>query len=97
MFDLAMHDGEGPIPLRSIAERQHLSDHYLEQLIAELRKSGLVKSVRGSQGGYMLAYKPSKITVGNIIRVLEGPLGPSDCVLENKPVLCAMLIVVRLD
>ena len=65
------------------------SDHYLEQLIAELRKSGLVKSVRGSQGGYMLAYKPSKITVGNIIRVLEGPLGPSDCVLENKPVLCS--------
>lgn len=88
MFDLAIHDGEGPIPLKNIAERQRVSDHYLEQLIAELRKSGLVKSVRGAQGGYMLAHKPSAITVGDIIRVLEGPLGPSDCVLENEPVLC---------
>lgn len=88
MFDLAVHDGEGPIPLKSIAERQQISDHYLEQLIAELRKSGLVKSVRGAQGGYMLARKPSGITVGDIIRVLEGPLGPSDCVLENGPVQC---------
>ncbi|MFW5649079.1 MAG: RrF2 family transcriptional regulator [Candidatus Alkaliphilus sp. MAG34] len=88
MFDLAVHDGEGPVPLRSIAERQKVSDHYLEQLIAELRKTGLVKSVRGAQGGYMLAHKPSEITVGDIIRVLEGPLGPSDCVLENKPILC---------
>ncbi|HZX21755.1 MAG TPA: Rrf2 family transcriptional regulator [Clostridia bacterium] len=88
MFDLAVHDGEGPIPLKSIAERQQISDHYLEQLIAELRKSGLVKSVRGAQGGYMLAHEPSGITVGDIIRVLEGPLGPSDCVLENGPVQC---------
>ena len=88
MFDLAVHDGEGPVPLRSIAERQKVSDHYLEQLIAELRKTGLVKSVRGAQGGYMLAHKPSEITVVDIIRVLEGPLGPSDCVLENKPILC---------
>lgn len=88
MFDLAMHDGTGPIPLKAIAERQQLSDHYLEQLVAELRRSGLVKSVRGAQGGYMLAHRPSEITVGDIIRVLEGPLGPSDCVLENKPTLC---------
>ncbi len=88
MFDLAMHNGEGPIPLRSIAERQRISDHYLEQLVAELRKSGLVKSVRGAQGGYMLAHEPSGITVGDIIRVLEGPLGPSDCILEDEPVLC---------
>ena len=88
MFDLAIHDGKGPIPLKSIAERQRVSEHYLEQLIAELRRSGLVKSVRGAQGGYMLSRKPSGITVGEVIRVLEGPLGPSDCVLEDEPVLC---------
>ena len=88
MFDLAVHDGKGPIPLKSIAERQRVSEYYLEQLIAELRRSGLVKSVRGAQGGYMLALKPSEITVGEIIRVLEGPLGPSDCVLEDGPILC---------
>ncbi len=88
MFDLALHYGDGPISLKSVAERQLISDHYLEQLIASLRKSGLVKSVRGAQGGYMLADIPSKITVGDIIRVLEGPLGPSDCVLEDEPSSC---------
>lgn len=88
MFDLAIQYGNGPIPLKSIAERQQVSVHYLEQLIAGLRKSGLVKSVRGAQGGYMLAHGPSKITVGDIIRVLEGPLGPADCVLEDEPVSC---------
>lgn len=88
MFDLAIHDGDLPIPLKSIAERQQISDHYLEQIISGLRKSGLVNSVRGPQGGYMLAHKPSEITVGDIIRVLEGPLGPSDCVLEDESVLC---------
>lgn len=88
MFDLAIYYGEGPITLKSIAERQLISDHYLEQLIAGLRKAGLVKSVRGAQGGYMLSDSPSKITVGDIIRVLEGPLGPSDCVLEDEPSVC---------
>lgn len=88
MFDLALHYGDGPISLKSVAERQSISDHYLEQLIAGLRKAGLVKSVRGAQGGYMLAENPSKITVGDIIRVLEGPLGPSDCVLEDEPTTC---------
>lgn len=88
MFDLALHYGDGPISLKSIAERQLISDHYLEQLIASLRKSGLVKSVRGAQGGYMLTDNPSKVTVGDIIRVLEGPLGPSDCVLEDEPSSC---------
>lgn len=88
MFDLALHNGDGPISLKSIAERQKISDHYLEQLIASLRKAGLVKSVRGAQGGYMLADVPSKITVGDIIRILEGPLGLSDCVLEGDPADC---------
>ncbi|ABR48606.1 transcriptional regulator, BadM/Rrf2 family [Alkaliphilus metalliredigens QYMF] len=89
MFDLAIHQGEGPIPLKHIAERQKISDHYLEQLIASLRKAGLVKSVRGAQGGYMLANSPDKVVVGEIIRVLEGPLGPSECVLEEDPTACA--------
>lgn len=88
MYDLAIHFGDGPIALKSIAERQRISDHYLEQLIATLRKAGLVKSVRGAQGGYMLANNPEKITVGDIIRTLEGPLGPSECVLEEDPSAC---------
>ncbi len=84
MFDIALHHGEGPIPLRSVAERQEISEHYLEQLIANLRKAGLVESVRGAYGGYLLAKKPDEITVGDIIRVLEGPIAPVDCVLSEN-------------
>jgi len=66
MFDLALHYDEGLVSLKSIAERQEISEHYLEQLIAALKKAGLVKSIRGAQGGYMLSRDPSKITIGEI-------------------------------
>lgn len=88
MLDLAQHYGKGPISLRSVAERQGISEHYLEQLIASLRKAGLVKSVRGAQGGYMLARSPGDITAGDIIRVLEGPIAPKDCVSEEDSGVC---------
>ena len=88
MFDLAQHFGEGPISLKSVAERQDLSEHYLEQLIAVLRKAGLVKSMRGAQGGYILAKDPVDIKVGDIIRVLEGPIAPVECVNDEDPEQC---------
>jgi len=88
MFDLAMHYGAGPVPLKSVAERQSISGHYLEQLIAVLRKGGLVKSVRGAQGGYVLARPPEEIRVGDVIRVLEGPIAPVGCVSELKTTEC---------
>jgi Rrf2 family cysteine metabolism transcriptional repressor len=88
MFDLAQNYGAGPISLKTVAERQNLSDHYLEQLIAMLRKSGLVNSVRGAQGGYVLAREPSEIKVGDIIRALEGPIAPVYCVSEKDPGSC---------
>ena len=88
MFDLAQNYGSGPIPLKTVAQRQNLSDHYLEQLIAMLRKAGLVKSVRGAQGGYVLAREPSAINVGDIIRALEGPIAPVYCVSEKDPGSC---------
>lgn len=74
LFDLAMHYGQGPRPLKLIAEQQDISEHYLEQLMAVLRKSGLVTSVRGAMGGYELALPPERIRIGDIIRVLEGPV-----------------------
>lgn len=83
MFDLALHQGDGPIPLRSIAERQGISENYLEQLVATLRNEGLVNSVRGAHGGYMLAREAEEITIGDIIRVLEGPIALTDCVSED--------------
>jgi len=88
MFDLAQHYGSEPIPLKTVAERQNISDNYLEQLIPILRKAGLVKSIRGSQGGYILAREPGKITVGDIIRAMEGPIAPVDCVSEVEPTEC---------
>jgi len=88
MFDLAMHYGSEPIPLKIVAERQGISEHYLEQLIAVLRKIGLVKSVRGAQGGYILAKPPSEIKVGDVIRAMEGPIAPLDCVSEYEPAAC---------
>lgn len=74
MFDLAQHYGEGPIPLKLIAERQEISEHYLEQLMGALRKGGLVGSVRGAQGGYELHLHPESISIGDILRALEGPV-----------------------
>jgi Rrf2 family cysteine metabolism transcriptional repressor len=79
MFDLALHYGAGPVSLKTVAERQMVSENYLEQLMAELRKAGLVKSKRGAQGGYELADAPENVSIGEIIRVLEGPITPLDC------------------
>jgi len=84
MYDLALHNGEGPISLTAIAERQRISIHYLEQLVSPLRKAGLLKSVRGAQGGYLLAKQPNEISVREILELLEGPLAPASCVVEGE-------------
>ncbi len=84
MFQLALDHGQGPIPLKQIAEKQNLSENYLEQLFSTLRKDGLLDSVRGAQGGYLLSRAPNEITVGNILRSLEGELSPSSCVDGNE-------------
>lgn len=88
MVQLALQYGEGPIPLNSIAEAQNISESYLEQLMAILRKEGMLNSVRGAQGGYMLSRPPEKITVGNILRALEGDIVPADCVIEDEIPKC---------
>jgi Rrf2 family cysteine metabolism transcriptional repressor len=73
MLDLAIHSGSH-VSIGAIAERQNVSANYLEQVFALLRKGGLVNSIKGAQGGYVLADKPANITVGKILRVLEGDL-----------------------
>ncbi|PLR79945.1 transcriptional regulator [Bacillus canaveralius] len=85
MIELAKKHGEGPISLKSIAQTNGLSEHYLEQLIAPLRNAGLVKSIRGAYGGYILGDLPSKITSGDIIRVLEGPISPVEGIEDEEP------------
>ncbi|MEJ8545679.1 cysteine metabolism transcriptional regulator CymR [Brevibacillus borstelensis] len=85
MMELANRFGEGPVSLRSIAQRHDLSEHYLEQLVAPLRNAGLVKSIRGAYGGYVLAKQPEEISAGDIIRVLEGPISPVEFAEEEDP------------
>lgn len=80
MHQLAQDYGQGPISLKSVAERQGLSENYLEQLFSSLKKDGLLTSVRGAYGGYMLSRSPDDITVGQVLRALEGQMAPSDCV-----------------
>lgn len=79
VLDLALHSEEEAVSLSSIAERQSISISYLEQLIAKLRKAGIVESKRGAQGGYSLAKPAEEISVGDILRALEGDLRPVDC------------------
>lgn len=85
MIELARQYGEGPVSLKSIAEVHNLSAHYLEQLAAPLRNAELIKSVRGAYGGYQLARKPSAITAGDIIRVLEGPITLVEGIEDEEP------------
>ncbi len=82
MFDLALYYGDQPISLSNIADRRNISLSYLEQLISQLKKAGVVKSIRGAQGGYILSEEPIKITVGQVLRALE-QLAPVDCVTED--------------
>lgn len=72
-----------------------MSDHYLEQLVAPLRNSGLVKSIRGAYGGYMLAKKPDAITAGDIIRILEGPISPVEVLDDEEPAKRNLWIKIR--
>ena len=83
MVDLAMHDGEIPVSVREIAQRQDISGKYMEQIISVLTRAGLLRSVRGAQGGYHLAHNPKEITVGMILRATEGDLAPAECVLDG--------------
>ncbi len=79
MLDLALNYSEKYIPLKVIAQRQEISDKYLEQIINTLSKAGFVESARGAQGGYRLARKPSQYTAGEILRLAEGSIAPVAC------------------
>ena len=79
MLDLAIHSDVSAVPLRDVAQRQEISDKYLEQIVTQLSRAGLVRSVRGAGGGYLLTRTPEGYTVGEILRVLEGSLAPVSC------------------
>jgi len=98
MVDIAVHSFGEYIPLKIIAERQSISENYLEQVFSILRKAKLVKSARGSQGGYTLSKEASEIPVGEVLRILEGDLnitGDDDGVLglDNTIKVCIDTLV----
>lgn len=86
MVDLAMHQNCGFVSLKDISDRQGISKKYLEQIIPVFAKTGLLRTNRGAQGGYMLAVAPDKCTVGDILRLTEGSLSVVDCVDQDSAV-----------
>ena len=88
LVELASGEKDTCMPLRTIAERHGMSESYLEQLFAPLKKAGIVQSIRGAQGGYKLSRPAEDITAGDVMRVLEGTLSPVDC-LEDENYECA--------
>lgn len=83
MLDIAEQVDGKPVSIREISSRQNISDKYLEQIISILNNAGFVRSIRGSQGGYVLKYEPEQYTVGMILRLTEGTLAPVPCVEED--------------
>lgn len=85
MVDLAINlKYEKCVSLKSIAQRQGIPENYLEQLMAILKKAEVVKSIRGAQGGYVLNKNPEDISIGDLLKILEGSIALVDC-LENQP------------
>lgn len=98
IFELALNYGSGPVSLKKIAEKYDISESYLEQLFAKLRKNGYIDTVRGPQGGYFLALKPDDITVGMILRTLEGDITTSECVSRevcSRESICATRVILE--
>ncbi|AFA49413.1 RrF2 family transcriptional regulator [Acetobacterium woodii] len=99
MLDLAINNTGEYIPIKRIAERQEISEKYLEQIITQISRAGYVRSVRGSQGGYQLTNSPESYTVGMILRLMEGELSPVACLDEpsncNRADRCVTVDVWR--
>ena len=88
LLDLAIHQTEKPRLIRDIAKSQQISEKYISRLVIALRKAGMIRSVRGVNGGFHIAMKPEDITLLDVVEVMEGPLSIVDCV--KAPKRCAM-------
>lgn len=89
---LAQKYEQGPIPIKMIASAEDIPEQYLEQIFVDLRRAGLVTSVRGARGGYKLGHPPELINVGQVVKVLEGEIAPVECLHsseENTELCCS--------
>ena len=84
MVELARFYDQGPLSLAEVSRLQSISLAYLEQIVTSLREAGLVVSTRGAHGGYHLAREPQTITVGDVLRAVEGPIALVQCVSEAR-------------
>jgi Rrf2 family transcriptional regulator, iron-sulfur cluster assembly transcription factor len=84
LLDLAKHGQDGPVGVAEIAKRQDISLKYLEKLAKVLKKGGIIRSVRGARGGYLLTRPPGEITMGQVVRVLEGDLSLVACTNDHS-------------
>ncbi|MFW6189562.1 MAG: RrF2 family transcriptional regulator [Planctomycetota bacterium] len=80
IFELAKHYGHGPVKIAEVAEAQSIPVRFLEVILSQLKQGDFVESRRGKRGGYLLALPPEAVTVGDVIRFVEGPFGPVECV-----------------
>jgi Rrf2 family cysteine metabolism transcriptional repressor len=84
ILELAENYGKGPLQLKAIARRQELSVKYLEQLMAVLKSAGIVRSIRGARGGYVLAKAPGKVKISECFNCLEGPVITAECIENSR-------------
>ncbi len=88
LYALANDESNGPVLIADLAEREHIPHKFLEVILLELRNAGILRSKKGKGGGYALARAPREVTLGQIIRVVDGPLAPIPCVSERAYVRC---------
>lgn len=81
--------GERAVQIQIIADKQHIPARYLVQILLQLNRAGILNSVRGAKGGYVLARPPAEISVGDVIRAIEGPIEPAQCFSGETPEKCA--------
>jgi Rrf2 family protein len=88
MAYLAQRENDGPIPIKTIATAEQIPDQFLEQILFSMRKAGLVNAVRGPRGGFQLSRPSDQITAGEVIKALEGPIAPVDCLHTTEDQSC---------
>ncbi len=90
VFEIAKRSGEGPIKIEAIAKAQAIPPRFLAVILNQLKQGGFVQSRRGSDGGYFMGHSPSTISVGEIIRFVEGPIGPVECITDGATSDCPL-------
>ena len=90
IFELAKRYGDGPVKIGDIAENQAIPPRFLEVILSQLKQGGFVTSQRGSEGGYMLIRQPGKLSVGEIMRFIQGPIAPVECLFGAAKDKCSL-------